>query len=40
MIGTCVDLEFFLAWFKFPCTMATNLGKYFLTSSDVNNIHA
>ena len=36
VIGICVDIEFLLDWFNFPCTVATDLGKYLLTSFDVN----
>ena len=39
VIVTCVDLVFFLAWFKCTCTVATELGKYLLTSFDVNPGH-
>ena len=29
VIDTCVDLEYFIAWYKLPCTVAPDLGKYF-----------
>ena len=39
VIDTCVDLTFFLACFKCPCNVVTDLGEYFLSSFDVNNGH-
>ena len=39
MIGTCVYLAFFLAWFKFTFTLATDLGGYLISIFDVNPGH-
>ena len=39
MTGVCVDLAFFLVWFKFTCAVSTDSGKYLSTSLDVNNFH-
>ena len=39
VIGACVDIVFFFAWSKFPCTVANDFGKYFPHSFDVNNEH-
>ena len=38
VIGTCVYLDFF-AWFKCPCNVSTDFGKYLHTSFDVNTGH-
>ena len=38
-IGTCVDIDFFLAWIKCPCTVAIDLVKYLLTNFGFNLIH-
>ena len=35
VIGNCVDIVFFLAWLKCPCTVANDLGEYLLTIFDV-----
>ena len=39
VIGTYVDLAFFLAWFKRPCTVTTDFGRYLRTIFDVNPSH-
>ena len=39
VIGTCVDLEFFPAWFKGPCTVASDFGKYLCTRFYANPGH-
>ena len=35
----CVDLAFFLIWFKYPCAVFTYFVKYLRTSLDVNPGH-
>ena len=38
-MGNFADPAFVLVWFKCPCAVAADFGKYFRTSLDVNPGH-
>ena len=37
-MGICVDTDFFIVWFNFPCAVSADFGEYLCTRFDVNPV--